>query len=235
MTRTEFHAELAALRTHVRELGDLALVALERVIGALQEGDNDVAEAIVGGDNALDALHAQIQREAISTLARQQPTAGDLRAITAGMTIANELERIGDYATGTAELILRETEEPPLPPAHDLFRMARAARRMLQRSLDAYATEDAALARRIWNEDPAVDTFQKALYRELLVSMIENPSTLTRATHLLWTVHNLERVADRATNICEQIVFMIEGEWPNAASLHDPLIAFEDALPEGVD
>jgi phosphate transport system protein len=235
MVRSEFHAQLAALRAHVLELGGLAMSAIERVIEALQERDHAVAEAIVAEDVALDRLHAAIQKDAIATLARQQPTAGDLRAITAGMMIASELERIGDYATGTAKLILQEPNEPPLPPSHDLYRMARAARRMLQRSLDAYATDDAALARQIWNEDPTVDTLQQALYQVLLVSMIENPSTLTRATHLLWTVHNLERVADRATNICEQTLFMVEGEWPNADSLLDPSLAPEPATLDTVD
>jgi len=197
-----------------------ALAALERSIEALQENDYAVAGVIAAGDTALDDLHATIQREAIATLATQQPTAGDLRGITAAMTIASELERIGDYATGTAKLILREPRDPALPPSHDLYRMARAARRMLQRSLDAYATQDTALAREIWNEDQAIDSFQQALYRDLLTSMIENPSTLTRATYLLWTVHNLERVADRATNICEQVIFMCEGTWPNFEALH---------------
>ena len=221
MARAEFHAQLDGLRAHVLELGGLAVTAIERVIGALQEDDRDTAAAIVASDGAIDQRHAAIQHDAIALLARQQPTAGDLRAITAGMAIASELERIADYATATAKLILRDPREPALPPAHELYRMARAARRMVQRSLDAYATRDASLARHIWNEDPAVDTLQQALYQDLLISMIENPSTLTRATHLLWTVHRLERVADRATNICEQVIFMIDGEWPNFDTLRD--------------
>jgi phosphate transport system protein len=235
MVRSEFHAQLAALRAQVLELGGLAMSALERVIEALQENDRAVAETIVAEDAAIDTRHAGIQKSAISTLARQQPTARDLRAITAGMMIATELERIGDYATGTARLVLQEPNEPPLPPSHDLYRMARAARRMLQRSLDAYATADATLARQIWNEDPTVDEFQRALYQALLVTMIENPSTLTRATHLLWTVHNLERVADRATNICEQTIFMVDGEWPSAESLHDPMLVPEPAASDTID
>ncbi len=227
MVRTEFHAQLDGLRTHVLDLGGLAVTAIERVIGAVQEDDRDTAAAIVAGDGAIDQRHAAIQHDAIALLARQQPTAGDLRAITAGMAIASELERIADYATSTAKLILHDPREPILPPTHELYRMARAARRMVQRSLDAYATRDALLARHIWNEDPAVDTLQQTLYHELLVSMIENPSTLTRATHLLWTVHRLERVADRATNICEQVIFMVDGEWPNFDTLRD-----KQRLPE---
>lgn len=221
MARSEFHAQLAALRAHVLELGGLTVTALERVIGAVQEDDHPVAAAIANADDAIDAHHVAIQREAITILATQQPIASDLRAITAAMMIAGELERIGDYVAGTATLIIRELQEPSLSPTHDLYRMARASRHMLQRCLDAYATQDAALARQIWHEDPAIDTFQQRLYRELLTSMIKDPSTLTRATHLLWTVHHLERVADRSTNICEQVLFMVEGDWPRFTRADD--------------
>ena len=215
MPRTEFHSQLAALRDEVLALGRLTVTAVERAIGALQEDDRAAAASIVAGDAAIDAGHAAIQRLAITTLATQQPIASDLRAITAALAIAGELERIGDYATGTANLILRTVNEPPLQPSDTLFQMARSALAMLRRSLDAYGAEDAASARRIWGEDGAVDGYQRTLYRELLLSMMENPSTLTRATHLLWVTHNLERVADRATNICEQVIFKVEGRWPD--------------------
>lgn len=214
MARSEFHQQLDTLRDEVLALGVSTVTAVERAVGALQEDDRVAAEAIVAGDQTIDERHAAIQRLAIAILATQQPTAGDLRAITAALAIGGDLERIGDYATGTARLILRAADEPALPPSHDVYRMAREAVSMLRRSLDAYAARDAALARRIWNEDTTVDTFQRTLYSELLVSMMENPSTLTRATYLLWVVHNLERVADRATNICEQTIFMTDGHWP---------------------
>ena len=230
MARSEFHAQLAAVRSHTLELGGLTVTALERVIGALQEDDRPVAQEIAAADDIIDQLHSRIQREAIVILAMQQPTARDLRAITAAMMIAGELERIGDYVTGIAKLICRELREPALPPAHDLYRMARGARRMLQRSLDAYATQDAVLARRIWHDDPAVDTLQQRLYNDLLLSMSSRPDTLTRATHLLWTVHNLERVADRATNICEQIIFMVEAEWPHFVADSTPNTLLEETL-----
>lgn len=215
MPRTEFHSQLAALRDAVLALGRLTTAAVERAIGALQEDDGEAAAAIVAGDDEIDRGHAAIQQLAITTLATQQPIASDLRAITAALAIAGELERIGDYATGTANLILRTVNEPPLQPSDTLFRMARSALAMLRRSLDAYRAEDSASARRIWDEDSTVDGYQRTLYRELLLSMMENPSTLTRATHLLWVTHNLERVADRATNICEQVIFKVEGHWPD--------------------
>ncbi len=233
MARSEFHAQLAALRSHTLELGGLTVTALERVIGALQEDDRPVAQEIAAADDNIDRLHASIQHDAIVILAMQQPTARDLRAITAAMMIAGELERIGDYVAGTAKLICNELQEPALPPAHDLYRMARASRRMLQRSLDAYATQDADLARRVWHDDPAIDTLQQHLYNDLLVTMSHQPNTLTRATHLLWTIHNLERVADRATNICEQILFMVEGEWPRFTTEHMSAAGTENALLPG--
>ena len=235
MARSEFHAQLAALRSHTLELGGLTVTALERVIGALQEDDRPVAQEIAAADDLIDDRHSSIQHDAIVILAMQQPTARDLRAITAAMMIAGELERIGDYASGIARLICRELREPTLPPAHDLYRMARASRGMLQRSLDAYATHDADLARRVWHDDSAVDTLQQRLYNDLLVTMSHQPNTLTRATHLLWIVHNLERVADRATNICEQTLFMVEGEWPRFVAERapdTPIEATPGALPE---
>jgi phosphate transport system protein len=214
MTRAEFHQHLDRLRDDTLALGDLAVAAVERAVGALQEDDRAAAAAIVAGDRELDERHTAIQGLAITLLATQQPTAGDLRAIAAALATAGELERIGDYAEGAARLILRAPDEPPFPPSHTVYRMAREAVAMLRRSLDAYARRDAGLARRVWAEDTTVDTFQRTLYEELLRAMMENPGTLTRATYLLWIVHNLERVADRATNICEQVVFMAEGRWP---------------------
>lgn len=232
MPRTEFHSQLATLRDEVLALGRLTVTAVERAIGALQEDDSVAAASIVAGDAAIDARHAAIQRLAITTLATQQPLASDLRAITAALAIAGELERIGDYATGTANLILRTVNEPPLQPSDTLFRMARSALAMLRRSLDAYGAEDAAFARRIWGEDGTVDGYQRTLYRELLLSMMENPSTLTRATHLLWITHNLERVADRATNICEQVIFKVEGHWPDFRQAESPQGAAETPFPQ---
>jgi phosphate transport system protein len=221
MVRTAFQLQLATLRADVLTLGEAAIEAIERALGAVQADDRSVAQAIVTGDRALDEQHAAIQQLAITCLATQQPAARDLRAVTAALAIGGELERIGDYASGIASLQLRSVSEPALPPSPNLYLMARLAVAMLRRGLDAYARADGSLARQIWDEDTAVDTYQRTLYQELLVSMMENPSTLTRATHLLWVVHDLERVADRATNICEQTIFMTDGHWPDLRSTLD--------------
>lgn len=228
MVRTHFHNQLSTLRDEVLALGKLVTDALDRAVECLQEGDGSTAGAIVTEDRAIDDRHAVIQRLSIRMLTTQQPVASDLRAITGSMVIASELERVGDYAAGIAKLVLRDPGEPPLEPLHGLFVMARTARAMLRLSLDAYAQQDGVLARRIWLQDATVDRYQQSLSRNLLVNMIENPSTLTRATHLLWIVHNLERVADRSTNICEQVIFMIEGEWPDLQEL--PADALTDDL-----
>jgi phosphate transport system protein len=219
MVRAQFQQQLDTLRDEVHSLGNLVTDALDRAIACLQEGDGRTASAIVTEDRAIDERHAVIQRLTIRMLTTQQPVASDLRAITAGMVIASELERIGDYAAGIAKLVLRDPGEPQLEPPHGLYVMARTARAMLRLSLEAYTRRDGVQARRIWQQDATVDRYQQSLSRNLLVNMIENPSTLTRATHLLWIVHNLERVADRSTNICEQAIFMIEGEWPDLQEL----------------
>ena len=231
MPRIEFHRQLDTLREDVLGLGDLTVTALRRSIGALQEDDRAAAQAIVSADETIDERHALIQQEVVTMLATQQPTAGDLRSVIAALSIAGELERVGDYAAGTAALVLRSANEPPVPPFDDLYQMARTAIAMLEQSISAYRTRDAALARYIWNEDIAVDTYQQVLYRTLLAWMLENPSSLTRATHLLWTVHKLERVADRATNICEQVIFMIDGYWPDFRSLPSAKRAAQPIVP----
>lgn len=234
MVRTHFHGQLTTLRDEVLAVGEIVASALDRAVACLQEGDSRTAGAIVTEDRTIDERHAVIQRMAIKMLTTQQPVASDLRSITAAMVIASELERIGDYAAGIAKLVLRDPGEPPLDAPHGLYVMARTARAMLQLSLSAFGQGDAVQARRIWQQDATVDRYQQALSRTLLLSMIENPSTLTRATHQLWIVHNLERVADRSTNICEQVIFMIEGEWPDMQELpvELPMDEIMPALPD---
>ena len=219
MTRTDFRHRLGTLREDVLALGSLAVEAVERAVGALQENDRVAAAALAEGDREIDARHAAVQQQAIATLATQQPAAGDLRAIIAALAIAGELERIGDYASGIAELVLRPVDEPALRAPDTFYQMSRAAVLMLRGSLDAYARGDTDLARRVWADDEAVDTFQRSLYQAMLLSMIENPTMLIQATHLLWITHKLERVADRATNICEQAIFMVAGHWPDGRRL----------------
>jgi phosphate transport system protein len=138
--------------------------------------------------------------------------AGDLRAIAAALIVANELERMGDYAEGICKLTLKLGEEPPLKPLIDIPRMAQIAQSMLQRSLQAFVERDVAAARQIWAEDDRLDELYQQILRELLSYMLEQPSSVTRATYLLWVAHNLERIGDRVSNIAERVIYMVTGQ-----------------------
>ncbi|MDO8672563.1 MAG: phosphate signaling complex protein PhoU, partial [Dehalococcoidia bacterium] len=149
--------------------------------------------------------------DCLSLMATQQPMARDLRLIIAVLLIGTELERMGDHAEGIAKITLMLADEPLLKPLVDIPRMADKAREMLRRSLDAFIARDAEAAKKIAAEDDEVDALYDRVYQELLTFMISDPRNITRATHLLWVAHNLERIADRATNICERVVFTVTG------------------------
>ncbi|MBI4570365.1 MAG: phosphate signaling complex protein PhoU, partial [Chloroflexi bacterium] len=145
-------------------------------------------------------------------IATQQPLAGDLRTIVSVLHIAVDLERMGDHAEGLAKVAVMLADEPPLKPFHDIPQMAAAARRMLAGSLEAFKERDAARARAICDLDDEVDTLYDRVYRELISYMVADPQSIERATHLTWVAHNLERIADRVTNICERVVYLVEGK-----------------------
>jgi len=138
--------------------------------------------------------------------------ASDLRIIIAILNITTEIERIGDYAVGIARIVVMIGDEPPLKPLIDIPRMAERTADMLRRSLDAFINRDAEAAKKIITEDDLVDHLYDQVFRELLVFMAEDPRTVTRATRLIWVAHNLERAADRVTNICERVIFVITGK-----------------------
>ncbi|MGD8903553.1 MAG: phosphate signaling complex protein PhoU, partial [Anaerolineae bacterium] len=144
-------------------------------------------------------------------IATQQPMAGDLRAILSVSNIAAELERIGDYSEGIARLALKLAGRPLLKPLIDIPRMAEEGRRMLMTALEAFARQDVEAARQVGIADDTVDALYDQVYRELLVYMMEDPRTITQATYLLWVAHNLERIADRTTNIAERVIFLDSG------------------------
>ena len=138
--------------------------------------------------------------------------ASDLRAIVSVLNIITEIERIGDHAEGIAKIVLMIGDEPPLKPLIDIPRMAEKVNDMLHRSLDALINRDADMAKQIVGEDDDVDNLYDQVFRELLTFMAEDPKTITRATRLIWVAHNLERSADRVTNICERIVYLVTGK-----------------------
>lgn len=211
MPREAFDRQLRELQQQVLLLGSMAAKAVERAVKALKERDAPLAEAVIAEDRELDTLTFAIEERALLLIARQQPLASDLRVIASVIAITGELERIGDYAEGIAKVALLSLDEPPLKPLIDIPRMAELAISMLRRSLDAFIAHDAATARAIWHEDDVIDALQDQIYREMLTFMIEDTRIITRATRLLWVAHNLERIADRVTNICERTVFIVSG------------------------
>ena len=209
--RTGFGRELRGLQDEVLVLGSMVDKAIDRSIDALRRLDQLAAHQIIRDDQQINRKRFDVENAAIALIATQQPMARDLRTIVAVLNIIVELERMGDYAKGIAEIVLRHGEQPLLKPLIDVPRMADKARDMLRRSLDAFVARDAEAARRIAAEDDEVDALYQQVYRELLMLMLANPRTIDQATHLLWVAHNLERVADRVQNICERVVFVVTG------------------------
>ncbi len=212
MPREMFVREVRELQDEMLALGSMAEKAIARAIEALTTRHVMTARQVIGDDDLLDEKRTQIERQALLLIATQQPVASDLRTIAAVMTVATELERIGDYAEGIAKICIDIAGEPALPPITIIPRMADRARDMLDRSLEAFIGRDVEAAKRIWNEDDHIDALYDQVYHELLAFMISDPATINRATRLLWASHNLERIADRVTNICESTVFMVLGQ-----------------------
>ncbi len=209
--RDAFERELRQLQDAMLVLASMVDVAIESSIEALRQQNEAKAQRIIRDDQSINAKRYAIEEMAIATIATQQPMARDLRTILAVLHIAVELERMGDYATGIAKITLMHEDKELLKPLIDIPRMADLARGMLRRSLDAFVNRDAELANRTAAQDDEVDALYNQVYRELLTFMLNDPRTIDRATWLLWVAHNLERIADRVTNICEQVVFLVTG------------------------
>ena len=210
--RTTFHRKLREIQDEVLVMGSMAGKAVESSVKALKERDLDLARQILNDDLKVNEKRFDIEEKCIQLIATQQPMAGDLRVIIAILNITTEIERIGDYAVGIARIVIMIGDEPPLKPLIDIPRMTEKMIDMLNRSLDAFVNHDADTAREIATEDDDVDNLYNQVFRELLTFMAEDPRTITRATRLMWAAHNLERSADRVTNICERVVFMVTGK-----------------------
>ncbi|MEX2315329.1 MAG: phosphate signaling complex protein PhoU [Thermomicrobiales bacterium] len=212
MTRTVFTKNLQELQDGVLALGSMVEKAIGRAVESLRNQDIQLAQQVIDGDEAINDARWELEESAINLMATQAPMARDLRRIAAVMHIVTELERMADHAEGIAVLTLRTADEPHLKPLVDIPRMADIARELLVEALDAYTEGDAERARQIARRDDEVDRLYEQVYRELLTFMISDPRTITRATHLLWVAHNVERIADRVTNICERVVFVVTGQ-----------------------
>ncbi|MEA2597023.1 MAG: phosphate transport system protein [Thermomicrobiales bacterium] len=211
MTRVAYGQQIQELRDAVVAMGSMVDKAIARSVDALKLQDVQLARDVLRADAAINQLRWQTEERALLVIATQAPMAGDLRTIAAVIHIVTELERMADHAAGNAKIVVQTAEEPLLKPLVDIPRMCDLARAMLSDSITAFIEGDADAARSIVGRDDEVDDLYNQIYRELLTYMMADPSTINRATHLLWAAHNVERIADRVTNICERVVFAVTG------------------------
>jgi phosphate transport system protein len=212
MVRQQFELSLQHLQDEILILGSMLEKAIDQSIQSLRERDLELANRVIASDSQINKKRFEIEDMCVDIIARQQPMAGDLRKITAALIIANELERMADHARGIAKINVMMGEESLLKPLVDIPRMGQIAIELTRAALDAYVRGDAETAKQIAKRDDEMDSLYDQIYRELLVFMMNDTKTINRATWLLWVAHNLERIADRATNICERVVFMVTGE-----------------------
>jgi phosphate transport system protein len=210
MERHHFEEDLQALKQRLLNMGALVEERVHQAILSLIERRQEAAEKVMGGDKEVNDLQIEIDDRCLKLLALQQPMATDLRLITAAMKINSDLERIGDQAVNIAENVIKILPHPPLKPIFELPRMADSAERMTRDSLDAFVRRDAALARAVLKRDDEVDLLKDHVFRVLLTHMMADPGTIERALGLILISRNLERIADHATNIAEDVIFLVE-------------------------
>ena len=219
MPRNEFGRDLRFLQEELLAVGSMVEKAIANAVDGLKRRDLDLCRQVVQDDSVIDARRYDIEERCVNLIAKQQPMATDLRTIIAILQIVGELERMGDYASGIAKISLAMGNEPPLKPLIDIPRMADKASQMLRRSLDSLVGRDIVAAQGVRADDDEVDALYDQIYRELLTFMLEDPRTITRATYLLWVAHDLERIADRATNIAKRVIYLVTGRFVETKNL----------------
>ena len=212
MTREAYHKALKELENELLKMGEMVATALKDSIDALQKRDIEKSKEIIKNDLLINKKRFEIEERCLLLIATQQPMAVDLRTIAAILSIIADLERMGDHAEGNAKINVMIGKEPLVKPLIDVPRMAEKGLSMLDRVLKAFINRDAVTARAICEEDDEVDNLYNQVYKDLLLLMIENPKKIEGATYLIWLAHNLERIADRVTNIAERVVFMVTGK-----------------------
>lgn len=212
MPREDFERNLKLVQDEVVQLSSMVEKAIFKSIDSLKRRDLGASQQVIDEDDVIDAKQEAIENRCIDLIALESPMAVDLRVIIAAMMVANELERMGDYAEGIAKISLAMGELPPLKPLIDIPRMADKAVDMLRRSIESYVNRDIVTAKGVFHDDDEVDEMYEQVYRELLTYMMRDPTTIQRATYLLWVSHDLERVADRTTNIAERVMFLVTGK-----------------------
>ncbi len=206
-----FDSELESFRSQLLQMGEVALRQARDAMRALVEGDLALADQVIAADDELDRFEVKLDEEAVRYLNLRAPVASELRVLIVGMKASHDLERVGDEATNIARRVAKLTAEPPLKPYVDLPRMAQIASEMLRNALDCFLQDDEAKALAVVQRDAEVDLINRQLYRELSSYMIENPATISRALELMFISKAVERIADHATNIAEETIYLTRG------------------------
>jgi len=210
--RPTFDRHLGEIRDDILRLSSMADTAIKNSIVALSERDCELAKRISADDEHLNAVRYSLEEKAYSAIATQQPAGHDLRYIVASISIATNLERIGDHAAGIARLSLRMCDQPLLKPLVDIPQMAEIARGMVKDAVKSYLAQDVKLAETVVTRDGMVNELHQRVFNDLLGYMTRDPATIERGTYLLWVSHGLERIGDRAKNICERAIYLVTGE-----------------------
>ena len=211
MPRVDFDRDLRMLQDDLLLIGSMVEKAIARSVEALKSRDLRISNDVINEDDIIEAKRIEIEERCIDLIATQQPLAGALRVLITVLHLVGELERMGAYAEGIAKITLMMGEEPPLKPLLDIPRMAEKSMDMLRRSLDAFINRDVVSSMVIMTDDDEIDKLYEQVYRELLTYMMADSETIRRATHLLWVAHDLERIADRTTNIAERVIYLVTG------------------------
>jgi phosphate transport system protein len=207
-----FHDELAHLKDRLLQMSAQAQDALDRSVRAVLQRDGEAADRVLREDRQIDALEVEIEEMVTNLLALHQPMARDLRLILSALKISNDLERVGDHAANIAGCAQRLIDQRPITPEPEIIEMGRLARAMLDDAIDAFVRSDATLGRDVCGRDDQVDALHRSVFRILLTHMAEDPHTIGAAMELFLVSRNLERVADLATNVAEDVVFLVEGK-----------------------
>ncbi|MGI6678396.1 MAG: phosphate signaling complex protein PhoU [Dehalobacterium sp.] len=211
MVRENYDSQLQDLRHQLLRMGRLVEEEITKAISALVKRDFDLAQQVIDNDDDVDNFHNEIEDFCLKLIATQQPIAKDLRRIVTALKIIGELERMADHAVDIAKITIKIGSEPLLKPLIDIPRMSEYVRKMVRNSLDAYVHEDVTLAESVGEDDDLVDHLHNQIFRELLTYMIEDAKKISQASQLLFVSRYLERIGDRATNICESIIFLVTG------------------------
>ena len=221
MLRKTFENEIQQLKDEIIVLGSMVEESLLNAVESLRKRDAVASQKIIDMDKLINEKRFALENQVMIVIATQQPMAHDLRLLASLLEVISELERMGDYSKGIAVINIRMGSEALIKPLIDIPRMAQIGTSMLHRALTAFVNEDVEAAKTIPLEDDEVDALYNQVYRELMLIIIQDPKSIERANWLLWTAHNLERVADRVTNICERTIFIATGEMTEVKSTDD--------------